>query len=101
MDNADSIEIRKVQALTWGTELYTSTPQTFRNRIGRRTRRFFEMSSRWQSTHCGKNDSIGFEGENKLGYWTEKTPYSRSDGLEAATKVCESQYTPREGVEPE
>ena len=59
------------------------------------------MSGRWQSTHCGKNDSIGFDGEYKLGILAEKPPYSRSDGLEAATRVGESQYNPRNGVDPE
>lgn len=59
------------------------------------------MSSRWQSTHCGENDSIGFDGEYELDYLTEKPLYSRSDGLESATRVFGSQYNPCKGADSE
>jgi hypothetical protein len=59
------------------------------------------MSSRWQSTHCGENDSIGFDGENKLCFCLDKSQYSKSDGVEAVTRVCESQYNPGKGADSE
>ncbi|MDP9288919.1 MAG: hypothetical protein M3P08_12080 [Thermoproteota archaeon] len=81
MDNADSIEISA--SSDGGTELYISIPQAFCSRIGRWKRRFFEMSSRWQSAHCGENESIGLDGDTKLGLCLEKPQYSDFAGVVA------------------
>ena len=58
VSNSESIEIRKVQALTGRPKFYTGFSKAIRSGIRCGKRRFSKMSDLWQKTSGGKGGTL-------------------------------------------